>query len=118
MADSTRCLNHKVTRRRSPDRPPILKVCGRSGLPRTCLRSAHPKAGGEGRFAAAMGGFARRGPKGCKPRRPRAGVAPGKARKVILGWCVAAGSQSLLMSKETFSSLRNVRMVKYGPASL
>ena len=118
MVDSSRFHKHKAAHRRNPDRPPILEVCGRSGLPQTCLRSAHPEAGGEGRFAAANGGLARRGPKGCKPRRPWAGVAPGKAKKVILGWCVAAGSQSLLMSKETFSSLRNVWMVKYGPISL
>ena len=102
MIDSLHFQNDMTAHRRNPDRPPILEVCGRSGLPQTCLRSAHPEAGGEGRFAAADGGLARRGPKGCKPRRPWAGVAPGKAKKVILGWCVATGSQSLLMSKETF----------------
>lgn len=97
-----------------PDRPPILEVSGRSGSGQTYLCSAPHEAGGEGRFAAAIGGLARRGPQGCKPRRPLAGVAPSRAKKETLGWCVAAGSQSLLMSNETFPSFPTLEGFPHG----
>jgi len=69
-------------------------------------------------FAATSSGLARRGPKGREPRRSPDRGSPRQSERRGFWVVHSSGTQSLIMSKETFQSIAAVLRLPYGQTCL